>query len=178
MRIDLSPLFDGRKSTMEVEYSYTPDDKGVLLPDEIKLREPIHVRCIVTDKNGYMTLIASATALYDTVCARCLEPISTSATFSVSRLIETGADRHAQDYEHDEDYEDELLTLDGCFVEIDNDITEALSLELPMYHLCREDCPGLCPKCGKKLSEGDCGCAGKKEIDPRLAILQKLLENP
>ena len=52
MRIDLSPLFDGRKSTMEVEYSYTPDDKGVLLPDEIKLREPIHVRCIVTDKNG------------------------------------------------------------------------------------------------------------------------------
>ena len=178
MRIDLSPLFDGRKSVLEAEYSYMPDGEGVLLPEEITLREPIHVRCTVTDKNGYMTLVASATALYDTACARCLEPISTSATFSLSRLIEAGTDRHAQDVEHDEDYEDELLTPDGCFVEIDNDITEAFSLELPMYHLCREDCPGLCPKCGKKLSEGDCGCSAKKEIDPRLAILQKLLENP
>ena len=178
MRIDLTALLDGRKSVLEAEYSYMPSDEGVLLPDEITLREPIHVRCTVTDKHGYMTLVASATALYDTVCARCLEPISTSATFSVSRLIETGADRHTQDHEHDEDYEDELLTLDGHFVEIDDDITEAFALELPMYHLCREDCPGLCPKCGKKLSEGDCGCSAKKEIDPRLAILQKLLENP
>ena len=33
-----------------------------------------------------------------------------------------------------------------------------------------------CPKCGRDLNTGECGCV-KKEIDPRLAILQKLLEN-
>jgi len=175
MRIDLTQLLEGKLSSLDVEYSYMPDDSGVLLPEEITLREPIRVRCNITDKSGYMTLVASATADYDTVCDRCLEPISTSVTFSISRLIETGA--HAAEAEHDEDYEDSLLTLDGGAVEIDGEITEALSLELPMYHLCREDCPGLCPKCGKRLSEGDCGCSAKKEIDPRLAILQKLLEN-
>lgn len=178
MRIDLTQLLEGKLSEVNVEYSYMPDDSGVLLPEEIKLREPIHVRCTVTDKNGYMTLIASATAAYDTVCDRCLDPISTSVTFSISRLIETGAGVHAEDEEHDDEYEDSLLEISAGAVDIDAEITEAFSLELPMYHLCREDCPGLCPKCGKRLAEGDCGCSAKKEIDPRLAILQKLLENP
>ena len=40
-----------------------------------------------------------------------------------------------------------------------------------------EECAGLCPKCGKNLNFGPCDCPKKKEIDPRLAILQKLLEN-
>jgi uncharacterized protein len=51
-------------------------------------------------------------------------------------------------------------------------------LELPFRHLCRENCRGLCQVCGKKLSDEHPGCEIKKEIDPRLAILQKLLEKP
>ena len=69
------------------------------------------------------------------------------------------------------------LCEDGT-VDIDADIAEAFLLELPMRHLCKEDCPGLCPKCGKRLAEGDCGCKNEKEIDPRLKVLQKLLEKP
>jgi uncharacterized protein len=48
-------------------------------------------------------------------------------------------------------------------------------LELPYKSLCREDCRGLCPLCGKNLNEGLCGC-NRKSVDPRLAILGQLLE--
>ena len=180
MRIDLTPLLEGKQTQLETEGFITPaqNDHSVVLPEEIKFRGPIRVRCTVTDKSGYMTLIAAATADYDTVCDRCLEPISTSVTFSISRLIETGASIHAEDTEHDDDYEDSLLEMNAGAVDIEDEITEAFLLELPMVHLCREDCPGLCPRCGKRLSEGDCGCSAKKEIDPRLAKLQKLLEKP
>ena len=41
--------------------------------------------------------------------------------------------------------------------------------------LCSEDCKGLCPRCGANLNDGPCGC--KREVDPRLAVLAKLLEN-
>ena len=41
--------------------------------------------------------------------------------------------------------------------------------------LCSEDCKGLCPGCGADLNLGPCSC--KKEADPRLAVLAKLLEN-
>ena len=57
---------------------------------------------------------------------------------------------------------------------IDEQLAEALLLDFPRKILCSEDCPGLCPKCGKSLKGGDCGCP-KKEIDPRLAVLAQLL---
>ena len=58
------------------------------------------------------------------------------------------------------------------------DLTEALReqvlLELPMRPLCKPDCLGLCPVCGKNLNEGPCDCV-KETIDPRLAGLKDLL---
>ena len=176
MRIDLSQILEGRCTTLEGAYSYTPGEDGVLLPDRITLRGPISVHYRVTDNHGYLTLKIDAEVAYDTVCDRCLDPISVTMPLAMERLIETDSAVRLGDVEHDEDYEDSLLPLINGGVDVDNEITEAVALNLPLYHLCREDCPGLCPKCGKRLADGDCGCSAKKEIDPRLAILQKLLE--
>lgn len=49
-------------------------------------------------------------------------------------------------------------------------INQALLLWLPIKELCKVDCKGLCPKCGKNLNEGNCGCE-KAAVDPRLKIL-------
>jgi uncharacterized protein len=59
------------------------------------------------------------------------------------------------------------------------DLTEAIRQNvltaLPMVTICREDCLGLCPQCGHDLNLGPCDC--KPEIDARLSILEKLLQN-
>ena len=47
---------------------------------------------------------------------------------------------------------------------------------MPLKSLCRENCKGLCPKCGKDLNLGDCDCP-KKEIDSRFAVLKELLKD-
>ena len=52
-----------------------------------------------------------------------------------------------------------------------------LIMDMEMAVVCTEDCKGLCPKCGKDLNEGECGC-NRKEVDPRLACLAALLEKP
>jgi uncharacterized protein len=44
----------------------------------------------------------------------------------------------------------------------------------PMQPLCREDCAGLCPGCGRDRNEGPCGCP-PDEIDDRWAALGGLL---
>ena len=49
-----------------------------------------------------------------------------------------------------------------------------LILDMETSVLCQEDFRGLCPKCGKNLNEGDCGC-DRREVDPRLSKLQELL---
>jgi uncharacterized protein len=48
---------------------------------------------------------------------------------------------------------------------------ETFFLNVPMAHLCREDCKGLCPKCGADRNETDCGCI-LKEKDPRWKALE------
>lgn len=43
-------------------------------------------------------------------------------------------------------------------VDITGEIREAIMLSLPHFPLCDEDCKGLCPRCGKDLNGGPCGC--------------------
>lgn len=55
-------------------------------------------------------------------------------------------------------------------------IEQALYLALPMRAVCKDNCQGLCPKCGCNLNLKKCDCKDE-EIDPRLAVLQQLLKN-
>src|SRR5262249_45945742 len=57
------------------------------------------------------------------------------------------------------------------------DLTEAVrqyrEVSIEMQPLCRPDCRGLCPRCGKDFNEGDCECPGGR-IDNRWAKLAAL----
>ncbi|HEY7112616.1 MAG TPA: DUF177 domain-containing protein [Thermoanaerobaculia bacterium] len=47
---------------------------------------------------------------------------------------------------------------------------ERVQMALPMKPLCREDCLGLCPRCGADRNAGPCGCK-VEEADPRWGAL-------
>jgi uncharacterized protein len=57
------------------------------------------------------------------------------------------------------------------------DLTEAIRqyslLAIPMKALCKKECAGLCPNCGKNLNEGKCACP-TQNIDPRWSKLAEL----
>ena len=42
-------------------------------------------------------------------------------------------------------------------------VREQWLLAVPSYVQCRDDCKGICPKCGADLNEGPCGCAEKTD---------------
>lgn len=44
------------------------------------------------------------------------------------------------------------------YIDLTEDIREELILCFPMKSLCRVDCRGLCPKCGKDLNQDECNC--------------------
>jgi len=58
------------------------------------------------------------------------------------------------------------------------DLTEAIRqyalMAIPMKPLCRENCAGLCPQCGRNLNLGVCDCPSQA-VDPRWAALTKLV---
>lgn len=42
-------------------------------------------------------------------------------------------------------------------------VREQWLLNVPAFALCRDDCKGMCPRCGKNLNEGPCGCAATSD---------------
>lgn len=66
---------------------------------------------------------------------------------------------------------------DGKTIDLDPIVREQVLLALPVAVVCREDCKGLCTVCGQNLNESDCGHAGKKEVDVRLAKLKDIKLN-
>ena len=172
MKLDMTPVLNKRVSALDFDFTLTPEtvEGACDISDEIELTSPIRVLGKITDINGYMTLDAKVSVSYETVCDRCLAPLSDELDFDFKRTVAMNAANL------DEDECDDIIWIKEGKIDFDADVIEELSLELPIYHLCSEDCPGLCSVCGKKL-DGACKCSEKKEIDPRLEIFKKLLEN-
>lgn len=61
----------------------------------------------------------------------------------------------------------------GPEIELGPFFAEQVALALPVQPLCREDCAGLCPRCGADLNVGRCGCAETRGSSP-FAVLQTL----
>ena len=106
-------------------------------------------------------------------CTRCLEPtrrhleIPFHAVFVDVTDVETGAEAEIAD-----ELLDESLVDDGN-INIADVIREQILLAVPEQIFCREDCKGLCQKCGANLNLIDCKCADD-EVDPRWAALKGL----
>jgi uncharacterized protein len=66
---------------------------------------------------------------------------------------------------------------EGDRLDLGEVVREQVLLGLPLKPLCREDCHGLCPRCGKNRNAGACGCKPEEEAgDPRLEPLRKLFD--
>ena len=96
--------------------------------------------------------------------------------FSFSEYLAfTGKERSpesAADYVHDGGFPRYLQTREEIVLQ--ELLATCLILDMETKFLCREDCKGLCARCGRNLNLGPCGCG--KEIDPRFAVLEQLLE--
>ena len=167
MVLNMGPLLRGEITQMEIEYDLTPDP--VL---DVTFPTDAHVKGVVTDDGGYMRLSLRATLPYNGTCARCLDEVSGEFVLDFERTVAAeGSITEEKLAEMDDAY---VMIRDGK-LDVDEPLREELLMCFPMRLLCREDCEGLCDRCGKPRRLGDCGCSAK-EIDPRLAILQKWVD--
>ena len=121
---------------------------------------------------GAVVLTGRLTGTVEIDCDRCLErverpiDIELDLEFVPDRpLAEATVELHAEDLKRDEMAGSEISLVDIS--------REQIVLDLPQQFFCRDDCKGLCEKCGTNLNFKDCDCEDN-EIDPRWAALQNL----
>lgn len=136
--------------------------------EAIRFDGPVKVDLNVKNVGGVLCLSGHGTSTMLVNCGRCGRPLTEELSFELNEsLLYEGSNVQISD---DED----VIVFSGYRFEISEIVSNYIFMNLPIRYLCKEDCLGVCPKCGKDLNDGDCGC-DKQEIDPRLAALKKLL---
>jgi uncharacterized protein len=93
-------------------------------------------------------------ARFTVPCARCLEvtTVDIRAPFATTYVPAGASEARAADDDPD------LATYEGDEIDLQDLAREQVLLGIPMSALCRSDCKGLCPQCGKELNLGPCDC--------------------
>jgi uncharacterized protein len=154
------------------EYVLNEDLTG--LDDSLVPEAPLTGKIkLVRTKNGVL-LSLDGTARLRVSCSRCLDPVAVPVTlrfeeeFLQTIDVTTGSALGAS-------HEDPSILIDGHHdLHLADIVREYLLTEAPMHALCREDCKGLCPTCGRNLNLGPCSCEKQNE-DERWAALKQLL---
>ncbi len=159
--LDLAKLFSGE--VQEVSFCLDSALSGLSYQENGITVSSLGFSGQVLDHSGFPRLTGTVSAKLSAPCARCLAPVEESFSvpvdFPVSSTLAPPSDS-----------EEEVIVAHGQKIDLAEVAETAILTELPMRLLCREDCRGLCPKCGKDINAGDCECE-KREIDPRLAGL-------
>lgn len=140
----------------------------------INATEPLVGRVKLTrTKDGVLLALQASTRL-TVACSRCLEPVVVPVTLDFEEQYLQTVDVITGN-QLDTDREDPALLIDGHHdMHLADLVREYLLLALPMHALCRDDCRGLCPRCGHNLNSGPCSC-GDEAVDDRWAALKALL---
>jgi uncharacterized protein len=149
----------------------TIDAAEVGHPD-VQALSPVHWRGEIRFADPGYLLTATYSYTQTLSCQRCLEPLEQPVEEEMTLLLVPGAQAPASP-------EHELAEEELGVVEVPEDgdvdlrplLVEQIQLNVPMRPLCKADCAGLCPTCGKNLNDGPCGCE-QKEIDPRWKALE------
>ncbi len=140
------------------------ETEGLDFPQIKEYKTKPHAEGRVYNEAGVLRLEGELTAEMICICDRCgceFESVKVTPLDAVIVEENTGDDP-------------ELFTLEGDGIDLSEVLETCFILDMETKFLCKEDCKGLCPTCGKNLNLGPCGC--RKQIDPRFAVLEQLLD--
>jgi uncharacterized protein len=111
----------------------------------------------------------------EVTCARCLEPVIQDVARTFDLLYRPQGSDAGKEELSVTAAEAEVGYYRGEGLQLEDVLREQVLLALPLKAICREDCKGLCPHCGKNLNQELCNCAEPME-DPRWSALKDLRE--
>jgi uncharacterized protein len=163
--IDVRDLLDSPGSSRQVHLAARFDDlEGELA--EVSLEVPIRIDVLLESVLEGILVSGPLSGRIDYRCARCLKPFSGDFRVEVTELFALQAD----------DNDDDYPVREGS-IDLEPMVRDSVLLAMPFSPLCRQDCLGLCERCGGDRNLGECSCP--PAVDPRWEPLSQLrLDRP
>ena len=164
MLLGLSKIIDcpGASVTFSTSVDLSDLCYGISYP----VSEPVLAEGTVRNTAGVLVMTGEVSTCIHGTCDRCASDFDRDVRIPIDVVLVT-------EMANEENEDEWVFPLEGDSADLDDIVRTVFVLNLDSKLLCKEDCKGLCFRCGKNLNLGPCGC--KKEIDPRFAALQQLL---
>ena len=165
MLLGLSKIIDSPGASVPFSVSVDLSDLryGVSCP----VSEPVVAQGVVRNTAGVLLMKGEVTTTIHGICDRCAAEFDRFIDFPIDVVLVT-------ELSNEENEDEWVFPLEGDSADLDDIVRTVFVLNLDSKLLCKDDCKGLCHRCGKNLNDGPCGC--QKELDPRFAALRQLLE--
>ena len=166
MLLGLSKVIDcpGASVTFSTSVDLSDLCYGVSYP----VSEPVMAEGTVRNTAGVLVMTGEISTCIHGICDRCANTFDRDVRIPIDVVLVT-------EMANEENEDEWVFPLEGDSADLDDIVRTVFVLNLDSKLLCKEDCRGLCHRCGKNLNDGPCNC--QKELDPRFAALKQLLEN-
>ena len=166
MLLGLSKIIDCPGAS--VPFSTSVDLSDLCFGVSYPVSEPVKAEGMVRNTAGVLVMTGNITTCIHGTCDRCANPFDREIDLPINVVLVT-------EMANEENEDEWVFPLEGDSADLDDIVRTVFVLNLDSKLLCKEDCAGLCHRCGKNLNDGPCNC--QKELDPRFAALKQLLEN-
>ena len=165
MLLGLSKIIDCPGAS--VPFSVSVDLSDLLYGETYPVSEPVLAEGVVRNTAGVLVMTGSLHTTIHGVCDRCASDFDRFVEFPLDVVLVT-------ELSNEENEDEWVFPLEGDSADLEDIVRTVFVLNMDSKLLCKEDCKGLCCRCGKNLNDGPCNC--QKELDPRFAALKQLLK--
>ena len=165
MLLGLSKIIDCPGAT--VPFSTSVDLSDLCFGVSYPVSEPVKAEGMVRNTAGVLVMTGEITTCIHGTCDRCATAFDREINLPINVVLVT-------EMANEENEDEWVFPLEGDSADLDDIVRTVFVLNLDSKLLCKEDCAGLCHRCGKNLNDGPCNC--QKELDPRFAALKQLLD--
>ena len=166
MLLGLSKIIDCPGAS--VPFSTSVDLSDLCFGVSYPVSEPVKAEGMVRNTAGVLVMTGEINTCIHGTCDRCATAFDREINLPINVVLVT-------EMANEENEDEWVFPLEGDSADLDDIVRTVFVLNLDSKLLCKEDCAGLCHRCGKNLNDGPCNC--QKELDPRFAALKQLLEN-
>lgn len=160
--LDVRELLEHPGSPRQIAFDALVEDLSSGLS---KVDGDVHFDLTLEAIDGGVLVRGKMSGEFEAECRRCVKPVRQPFSFSSSELYRPPADVWEEGY-----------VVKDTSVDLEPMVRDAVGLGLPTSPLCREDCKGLCPRCGADLNEDPCSCT-EEEVDMRWSALKELAKD-
>lgn len=133
--------------------------------DSIEFSKPIQLVGAISLIGNLLELRANLKTEVILSCSRCLERYKYPLDLEIN-----------ENFSQDEIDDEEIIRISGSTIDLKKVCQDNILFAIPYKGLCKDDCKGLCQKCGTNLNYSSCKCE-KDDIDIRLENLKNFFSD-